>query len=122
MSYNSALRRGVLRVVVAQLALTLMAAGVFGAIHGRDALVAAVYGGLVAVLVTAWLGWRLRRLGATQEVAGGVGVIYSSWLLRYVAVAILLAVGLGYLKLAPLPLVSTFALAQFGFLANFGRH
>lgn len=122
MSYNSALSRGAIRVVIAQLALTLLAAGTFGVMRGRDALLAALYGGMVTVLVTGWLAWRLRRAGAAgTAAAAGLGVIYSSWVLRYVAVALLLAAGLGYLKLMPLPLIGVFALTQFGFLASVRR-
>jgi len=122
MSYNSALSRGAIRVVVAQLALMLLVAGVFGVTRGRDALLAALYGGMVTVLVTGWLAWRLRRAGnAGTAATAGLGVIYSSWVMRYVAVALLLAAGLGYLKLMPLPLISAFAVTQFGFLASIRR-
>ena len=122
MSYNSTLSRGAIRVVVAQLALTLLVAGVFGVMRGRDALLAALYGGLVTVLVTGWLAWRLRRAGnAGTAATAGLGVIYSSWVMRYVTVALLLAAGLGYLKLMPLPLLSAFAVTQFGFLASIRR-
>ena len=122
MSYNSTLSRGAIRVVVAQLALTLLVAGVFGVMRGRDALLAALYGGLVTVLVTGWLAWRVRRAGnAGTAATAGLGVIYSSWVMRYVTVALLLAAGLGYLKLMPLPLLSAFAVTQFGFLASIRR-
>jgi len=122
MSYNSTLSRGAIRVVVAQLALTLLVAGVFGVMRGRDALLAALYGGMVTVLVTGWLAWRLRRAGnAGTAATAGLGVIYSSWVMRYVTVALLLAAGLGYLKLMPLPLLSAFAVTQFGFLASIRR-
>jgi len=122
MSYNSTLSRGAIRVMVAQLALTLLVAGVFGVMRGRDALLAALYGGMVTVLVTGWLAWRLRRAGnAGTAATAGLGVIYSSWVMRYVTVALLLAAGLGYLKLMPLPLLSAFAVTQFGFLASIRR-
>ena len=122
MSYNSTLSRGAIRVVVAQLALTLLVAGVFGVMRGRDALLAALYGGMVTVLVTGWLAWRVRRAGnAGTAATAGLGVIYSSWVMRYVTVALLLAAGLGYLKLMPLPLLSAFAVTQFGFLASIRR-
>lgn len=122
MSYNSVLSRGAIRVVVAQIALTLLAASAFGATRGLDDLLAALYGGSVTVLVTGWLAWRLRRAGTSEHSpAAGLGVIYSSWIMRYVAVVILLGAGLGYLKLKPLALITTFALTQFGFLASFRR-
>lgn len=122
MSYNSALSRGALRVVVAQIVLTLLVAGAFGATRGLDDLLAAIYGGMVTVLVTGWLAWRLRQVGTPEHSpTAGLGVIYSSWIIRYVAVGALLGAGLGYLKLMPLPLITTFALTQFGFLANLRR-
>jgi ATP synthase protein I len=122
MSYNSALSRGAIRVVVAQIVLTLLVASGFGAARGLDDLVAALYGGMVMVLVTGWLAWRLRRAGSpAHSPATGLGVIYSSWVARYMAVAMLLGAGLGYLKLMPLPLITTFVLTQLGFLAGLHR-
>lgn len=102
----------------AQAYLTLAAAAVFGWRDGPYAALAAVYGGAVTVLISAWLGWRLRRVGAH---AGGLAVLYSSVVLRYAAAIVLLALGFGALRLAPLPLVVAFGLAQFGFLANARR-
>ena len=123
MSYNSALSRGAIRVVVAQIALTLLLAAAFGMLRGRDALLAALYGGMTTALITGWLAWRLRLAGAPKHSpATGLGVIYSSWVVRYVAVVLLLGAGFGYLKLMPLPLITAFALTQFGFLANFRRN
>ncbi len=58
--------------------------------------------------------WRLRAAGS--PVNTGFGAIFFSWMLRYVAAVLLLGAGLGYLKLMPLPLLSAFAVTQFGFL------
>ena len=114
MSYNDALNRGACRVVVTQVLLTLLAAGGFAVAGGPDDLLAAVYGGMVTVIITGWLAWRLRAAGSPAE--AGFGSIYLSWMLRYVAVALMLGAGLGYLKLMPLPLLGTFAVTQLGFL------
>ena len=114
MGYNDALNRGARQVVVTQALLTLLVAGGFGVAGGPDDLWAAVYGGMVTVIITAWLAWRLRTAGSPVD--AGFGAIFLSWMLRYVAVALLLGAGLGYLKLAPLPLLSAFAVTQFGFL------
>lgn len=112
------LRRDVRRVVWAQALLTLIVAVLFGYREGPRAALAAVYGGAVTLWITAWLGWRLRRVGVQ---AGGLAVVYSSVVLRYASAIVLLALGLGVLKLAPLPLVIAFGLTQFGFLANARR-
>lgn len=114
MGYNDALNRSARRVVLTQALLTLLVAGGFGVAGGPDDLWAAVYGGMVTIIVTAWLAWRLRAAGSPVD--AGFGAIFFSWMLRYVAVALLLGVGLGYLKLMPLPLLSAFAVTQFGFL------
>lgn len=105
-------------MVWTQALLTLVVAAVFALRGGSREALAAVYGGAVTMLISGWLGWRLRRAGAQT---GGLVTLYSSAVLRYVAAIVLLALGLGVLKLAPLPLVIAFGLAQFGFLANARR-
>ncbi len=114
----TSLRQGVRRVVWAQALLTLFVAVVFALRGGPRAALAAVYGGAVTILISGWLGWRLRRAGAQT---GGLATLYSSAVLRYAAAIVLLALGFGVLKLAPVPLVIAFGLAQFGFLANARR-
>lgn len=71
----------------------------------------ALYGGAITLLLTGWLGrgvWRARGLGA----------LYANAITRYAAAMLFLGLGMGVLKLAPLPLIAAFAVAQFGFLAN----
>jgi ATP synthase protein I len=114
----AALRRDVRRVVWAQSLLTFIVAALFGYRDGPRAALAAVYGGAVTLWMTVWLGWRLRRVGAQ---AGGLAVVYSSVVWRYATAIVMLALGLGVLKLTPLPLVIAFGLTQFGFLANARR-
>ena len=114
MGYNDALNRGARHVVLTQALLTLLIAGGFGVAGSQDDLWAAIYGGMVTVIITAWLAWRLRAAGSAANT--GFGAIFFSWMLRYVAAALLLGAGLGYLKLVPLPLLSAFAVTQFGFL------
>jgi len=109
------------RVLWVQALLMLLVAAGFG-VHGgwREAL-AAGYGGAVTILISGWLGWRLRRVGERTQAVANLGLFYSSAALRYAAAIALLALGLGPLGLSPLPLVTAFGLTQFGFLANAGR-
>ena len=116
MGYNDALIRDARRVVVTQALLTLLLAGGFGLASGPEGLWAAVYGGMTTIIITAWLAWRLRTTGS--HIDAGFGGIFLSWMLRYVAVALILGAGLGYLKLMPLPLLGAFAVTQFGFLMS----
>ena len=106
-----ALRKGVRRVVSFQALLTLLVAAVFGYVRGRAEFWSALYGGGTAILLSAWLGlgvWRAR----------GLGSLYANFITRYGIAVLCLGLGLGILKLAPLPLIAAFAVAQFGFLAN----
>ena len=117
MSYNDALRVQARRVLLVQAALTLALAIGFGLVQGRVELLAALYGGLITLLITAWLAWRLRRLTA-QTAGAGMAMIYSSAAVRYGLAAVLVGAGIGVLKLPPAPLLVCFAVTQFGFLAS----
>lgn len=121
MKYNDALIRGARHVLIAQMLLTLSSVAGFGVVHGWPGLLAALYGGMVTILITGWLAWRLRRAGQAHDPAAGMAVIYSIWFLRYATVVVLLGAGLGYLRLLPLPLLVTFAVTQLGFLASLRR-
>jgi len=109
-----ALRKEVRRVILFQALLSLTVAAAFGYARGRYDFMSALYGGAVVMLLSAWLGRGVRR-------AGGLGALYANAVTRYVAAMVLLGIGLGVLKLAPLPLIVAFAVAQFGFLANVYR-
>lgn len=104
------LRKGVRRVLLFQALLTLFVAAAFGIARGRYEFLSALYGGITTILLTAWLGRGVLR-------GGGLGSMYANAITRYGAAMVLLGVGLGALKLAPLPLIVAFAVAQFGFLA-----
>jgi len=81
---------------------------------GGHAAKAAWFGGLVAVANTLMLAWRIRaaaqRAGKSpgQELAGFV----RSSVERFLMVALLIAAGLGWLKLMPVPLLLGFVLGQ----------
>ena len=107
--------RGVRRVVLTQGALTLLAAAGFAVAAGWSEALAALYGGGVALLISAWQGWRLRRVGRAGGAATDVVALYIGVIQRYAAVFVLLGLGLAVWRLAPLPLITAFAVAQFGY-------
>jgi ATP synthase protein I len=109
------LRKGVRRVIVFQALLTLLVAAGFGYARGGQGFLSALYGGAVAVLLSAWLGRGVKR-------AVGLGSLYANALTRYAAAMLLLGIGMGVLKLTPLPLIVAFAVAQLGFLASVMRN
>ena len=106
--------RGVRRVVLTQGALTLLVAAGFGAAVGGPEALAALYGGGVAVAISGWQGWRLKRIGRGAAAADMVA-LYVGVIQRYAAVFVLLGLGFAVWRLAPLPLITAFAVAQFGY-------
>jgi ATP synthase protein I len=110
---------GIQRVAMAQAALALIAAVIGGVFAGFDAALAALFGGLVALAVSTVLVWHERQSRRHPEwdqhrlfkmfIRAGVE--------RLLVLVGLLAVGLGGLKLSPLPLLLGLLLAQFGWLA-----
>lgn len=107
--------RGVRRVVVTQGALTLLVAVGFGTAMGGPEALAALYGGGVAAAISGWQGWRLKRVGRGGNAASDMVAIYVGVIQRYAAVFVLLGLGLAVWRLAPLPLITAFAVAQFGY-------
>jgi hypothetical protein len=118
MGYLDTLRRDTHRVLQAQVLLTLLLAAGFWFVRDLPQALAAVYGGATTILITVWLARRVRQAGETATPGAGLVVIYSSAVVRYAAVVVLVGAGIGLLKLSPLPLLCAFAVTQFGFLAN----
>ncbi len=102
-------------MLLTQAALALLCAAAFAAVRAAPDAIAALYGGGVALLISGWQAWRLRRVRG-QPGAHGLIWLYAGAVQRYVAVFVLLGIGLGVLRLAPLPLVVAFAVAQLGYL------
>ena len=110
---------GTLRVARAQAVIAPVAALIGAAIAGVGAGLAALYGVLVALAVSAVLVWRERQSMDHPEwdqhrlfkLFIRVGIERLTLLIG------LLIVGLGVLKLAPLPLLLGLVLAQFAWLA-----
>ena len=121
MSYAAEfLRQGVRRVLLSQAVLTLLAGAAFFVSLGSAAALAALYGGVVALISTWLLGRRVQRTPETpaQAHAGGQLALYAGILPRFIVTLALLGIGIGGLKLFPLPLIAAFAVAQLGFLIN----
>ncbi len=116
------LHKDIRRVLFAQAVLVVVVAAGFGVARGGFDALSALYGGAVTIGVTTWLGRRLQRVGGPGDPPGaGLLALFSSFVVRYAAVIVLLGLGLGVLTLAPLPLLAAFAATQFGYLVNL-RH
>src|SRR3970282_230212 len=105
MGYVDALSRDLRRVLSTQVLLTLLVAGGFGFARGLPESLAALYGGATTLLITAWLARRVRRAGETATPGAGLIVIYSSAVVRYAAVVVLVGAGLGLFEVAAVSLL-----------------
>jgi ATP synthase protein I len=110
---------GTLRVARAQAMIAPVAALIGAAVAGVDAGLAVLYGALVALAVSAVLVWREQQSMDHPEwdqhrlfkLFVRVGIE------RLILLVGLLTLGLGVLKLAPLPLLLGLVLAQLAWLA-----
>jgi ATP synthase protein I len=104
--------RRIRRVLSLQLALLLICSLVAFALWGAVAAKAAWFGVLIAVTNTLLLVWRMRPNHKAPAKPASLNEFFRSWLERYLALGLLLALGLGGLKLLPLGLLGGFILGQ----------
>jgi ATP synthase protein I len=116
---------GTQRVALAQAGIAPIAALIGAVFVGFEAGLAVLYGVLVALAVSAVLVWRERQ--AIQHPEWDQHRLFKQFIRvgveRLLLLVGLLIVGLGVLRLAPLPLLLGLVLAQFAWLAAAtGRH
>lgn len=106
---SSVHRTAVLQVVIS------VVVGMFGyALQGEAEAKAALYGGVVALIGTLLLLWRMQRskqktlLKAHQH----LWLFYRSGLERFLVICVLLAIGMGPFKLVPLAVLVGFVAGQ----------
>lgn len=90
---------------------------------GAPAAGAAAYGGGTALLNAWLLGRRLRSAtdAALEAPQRGALSLYLGAVQRFVTVLALFMLGMGWLELAPLPLIVGFAAGQAGFIVGAAR-
>lgn len=97
-----------------QAAATAVAATVASIYMNEAAARAVCFGGAVAIANTLLLAWRIiaAARGGTQNPRLELAKLVRSSVERFLVVALLIAAGLGWLKLMPMPLVVGFVLGQ----------
>ncbi len=102
------------KLLFSQLILALFAAAGGAWLIGVQGAVAALFGGGVAMTNTALLAWRAARMARRPPGAPhrDLRQMYFAALERFAIVAMLLAAGLGALRLAPGPLLAAFIAGQ----------
>lgn len=101
-------------VASTQAAIAIISAALLYYLQGKDAAISIFFGSAVAIVNALLQIWCLRA-GVRREVQGARQEL--AWLVRFslerfVVVALLMAAGLGWLKLMPVPLLAGFVLGQ----------
>ncbi len=114
------MRATVRRVLILQLLIVLGVTTVFVVLQGSYAALSAFYGGLIALFATWLMGWRITKAAETaaQDTSQGAFVIYAGAVQRFLLTLVLMALGMGTLKLAPVAILVCYALAQLAYAFN----
>lgn len=105
------------RLLLVQLVLALVLAALYAGLHSMAGGLAAAWGGTIALLNAALMALVVRRATEVARAQPGAetGVLYMGALGRFALVAVLFAVGLGVLKLLPVPVIVGFAVVHGAF-------
>lgn len=105
-------------LLIIQASLVLIGVAVSFYYLGEVGILPAAYGGAVAIANVILLSRRLDVAGemAKDNPEGGVLTLYLGVIQRFIFVLVMFGVGMGVLKLMPLPMIGTFAIAQVAFL------
>ena len=110
---SSVHRTAVLQVIIS------VVVGVSGyALQGEAEAKAALYGGVVALMGTLLLLWRMQRSKQKTllEVHQHLWLFYRSGLERFLVICVLLAIGMGPFKLVPLAVLVGFVAGQLAWI------
>jgi ATP synthase protein I len=113
------MRRAVFRLLIIQFTVSLLVASGYLIFQDTSGFLAAMYGGSITLTGTVLMAWRIWRAGevAGQEKQQGFIEIYAGAIQKFILTLVLMAVGMGYLKLEPLAILVSFTLTQFSYLA-----
>ena len=105
-------------LLIIQLIIVLLGVIVSVQYFGQQAMLPALYGGAVALVNTLLLSGRIKKLDELAKTSPHAGVmsLMLGVLQRFVFVLVMLGVGLGALKLLPMPLLGTFMAAQLAYV------
>ncbi len=114
------MRVTVRRVLTIQLLIVLGVTAMYLMLQGVYAAQSALYGGLIALFSTWLMGWRITKAAKTaaQNTSQGAFIIYAGAVQRFLLTLVLMALGMGTLKLAPVAILVCYALAQLAYAFN----
>ncbi len=105
-------------ILIIQFILMLAGVAVSSHYQGEAALLPALYGGAIALANTLLLSRRVAQAGEIAKTSPqqSVNALYFGVVQRFVFVLVALGLGLGYLKLSPVPLLGTFMVSQLAYM------
>ena len=117
---NNAFSHTLRKILLIQVGLVVLTAVVLSLVKSHEFFLATLYGGAVIIASTSYFGWRLKIATQTVDAQPSENSVNSVELIkgiviRFVMVIVLLALGLGWLKLAPAGVLSGFIVAQLAF-------
>lgn len=110
-------------VCLAQIGILAVAATLIGGLWGRPQALAAIYGGLVALIPTAYFGLRVFARGTARTPQETMGALYRGEAGKFALTALLFGLGAVLFARQFLPLIATYAaclLAYWLVLARMG--
>ncbi|MFK5914630.1 MAG: ATP synthase subunit I [Woeseiaceae bacterium] len=114
---NNAFSHTLRKILRVQSSLTLVTAVILSWVKGHEIFMATLYGGAIVIVSTIYFGWRLKI--ATEAVNNTPTLnsveLFKGIFIRFLIVIVLLALGLGWLNLAPVGVMSGFIIAQLAF-------
>lgn len=111
------MRNVVKRLLLMQLAASVCVAITAAILYGGQAALATLYGGLIALVMTVMLGWRVNQATRSSSAA--------KWLMlgaveRMITVCVAFAAGIGLLGLMAVPVLMGFGMAELAYYVAAG--
>lgn len=117
---NNAFTHTIRKILLVQVGLVVITAVILSLVKSNEFFWATLYGGAIIIASTSFFGWRLRiatQIDSDKSAENTVNSVelFKGIFIRFVLVIVLLAVGLGWLKLLPAGVLSGFIVAQLAF-------
>lgn len=114
---NNAFSHILRKILLVQVGLVVITAVILSLVKSHEFFMATLYGGAIIIASTSYFGWRLRIATQTDDNQPTVNSVelFKGIFIRFVMVIVLLALGLGWLKLLPAGVLSGFIVAQLAF-------
>ncbi len=109
------MQRSIRNLLIAQVVLTCLVATGFLFAKGAEFMWAAFYGGAILMTNTVLMGFRFQK-AETAEGQNFALAMYAGVVQRFIITFAGFAIGIGWLKLAPVPQIVAFAAGYIGFI------